>query len=123
MEVVRCNVVEGIHYKILPGQTRYAVGYTDHEDFYSIPDWLEKGGYQGSEIRFLDLEENRVWTPFPKQRNVLYGNDFHFFAVGQCSRIIHNVRHIPILKILLRIHFPTRRQDMYLIVLCRLLRP
>jgi hypothetical protein len=43
MEVVRCNVVEGIHYKILPGQTRYAVGYTDHEDFYSIPDWLEKG--------------------------------------------------------------------------------
>ena len=74
MEVVRCNVVEGIHYKILPGQTRYAVGYTDHEDFYSIPDWLEKGGYQGSEIRFLDLEENRVWTPFPKKRNVLYGN-------------------------------------------------
>ena len=74
MEIVQCSRVEGIHYKLVPGQTRYAVGYTDYEDFMSMPDWLDQGGYQGSEIRFLDLTDNTIWVPFTKRENVLYGN-------------------------------------------------
>lgn len=74
MEILQCSRVDGIHYTPIAGQMRFAAGYTDYEDFYSMPDWLERGGYQGNEIRFLDLLDQTVTVPFPKQRNVLYGN-------------------------------------------------
>ena len=36
-------------------------------------EWSKKGGYQGSIISFYDYNNGKVYEPFQKQRNVLYG--------------------------------------------------
>ena len=46
---------------------------SDTTDFYDMIEWLKKGGYQGSTISFYDYNNGKVYEPFQKQRNVLYG--------------------------------------------------
>ena len=46
---------------------------SDTTDFYDMIEWSKKGGYQGSTISFYDYDTGKIYEPFQKQRNVLYG--------------------------------------------------
>lgn len=74
MEIKRSSRVDGFYMQPVPGQARYYYSHSDLEEFYEIPGWLENGGYQGSCIHFFDLKTGMVQIPFPKERNVLYGD-------------------------------------------------
>ena len=58
---------------------------SDTTDFYDMIEWSKKGGYQGSIISFYDYNNGKIYEPFQKQRNVLYGppvylkNSFGFY--------------------------------------------
>ena len=40
---------------------------------HDMIEWSKKGGYQGATISFYDYNNGKVYEPFQKQRNVLYG--------------------------------------------------
>lgn len=92
MQIKRCSHVEGLYFELIPGQTRYYYAQTDSEEFYDIPGWIkENGGYQGSVIHFFDLETGITYIPFPKERNVVYGNpifcgDYIYFLQGDFNK-------------------------------------
>ena len=73
MKLNRFEVVSGRYIEVISGQSRIGYSMSDTTDFYDMVEWLEKGGYQGSTISFYDYDNGKVYEPFPKQRNVLYG--------------------------------------------------
>lgn len=73
MEIKRCAQTDGIFLDLIPGQSRYYFNQSDTEQFYDIPGWLKNGGYQGSVINFFDFKTGVKYSPFSKERNVLYG--------------------------------------------------
>lgn len=73
MKLNRFEVVSGRYIEEISGQSRIGYSMSDTIDFYDMVEWLEKGGYPGSTISFYDYDNGKVYEPFPKQRNVLYG--------------------------------------------------
>ena len=73
MKLNRFEVVTGRYIEEIPGQSRIGYAMSDTTDFYDMIEWLKKGGYQGSTISFYDYNNGKVYEPFQKQRNVLYG--------------------------------------------------
>ena len=73
MKLNRFEVVTGRYIEEIPGQFRIGYAMSDTTDFYDMIEWLKKGGYQGSTISFYDYNNGKVYEPFQKQRNVLYG--------------------------------------------------
>lgn len=73
MKLNRFEVVSGRYIEEISGQSRIGYSMSDTTDFYDMIGWLEKGGYQGSTISFYDYSNGKVYEPFEKQRNVLYG--------------------------------------------------
>ena len=73
----------------------------DTTDFYDMDEWLKKGGYQGATISFYDYGNGKVYEPFPKQRNVLYGtpvylkNSFWFLQGNFNSGKITLFKYLP----------------------------
>ncbi len=67
------DTLSGRSFERIPGQPRYAFSLSDSEDFYDMLGWMERGGYQGGVILFYDLQDGKVFQPFEKKRNVLYG--------------------------------------------------
>ena len=65
--------VTGRAIRRIEGQRRYAYALSDHEDFYDMLAWQERGGYPGAVLWFYDLESGAVQEPFAKRRNVMYG--------------------------------------------------
>ena len=74
MKINCFEVVSGRYIEEISGQSRIGYSMSDTTDFYDMMEWLEKGGYQGSTISFYDYDNGKVYEPFPKQRNVLYGS-------------------------------------------------
>ncbi len=74
---------------------------SDTTDFYDMIEWSKKGGYQGSTISFYDYDNGKVYEPFPKQRNVLYGkpvylkNSFWFLQGDYNNGKITLFKYIP----------------------------
>ncbi|SKA65484.1 hypothetical protein SAMN02745111_01117 [Eubacterium uniforme] len=56
------------------GSDRYAYSHSDSSDLYDLKEWQEYGGYQGSIIMIYDLLTGKVYEPFAKKKNVMYGN-------------------------------------------------
>ncbi len=57
---------------------------SDTEDLYDLIEYAERGGYQGSVIKFYDFDNGNVYMPFEKKRNVIYGkpvytDGFYYF--------------------------------------------
>ena len=73
MKLNRFEVVAGRYIEEIPGQSRIGYAMSDTTDFYDMIAWPKKGGYQGSTISFYDYNNGKVYEPFQKQRNVLYG--------------------------------------------------
>ena len=47
---------------------------SDTTDFYDMTELMENDGYKGSTIAFYDYETSKVYEPFAKERNVIYGD-------------------------------------------------
>lgn len=73
MKLNHFEVVSGRCIEEIPGQSRVGYAMSDTTDFYDMIEWSKKGGYQGSTISFYDYDNGKVYEPFQKQRNVLYG--------------------------------------------------
>ena len=69
----RFNEKNGLYIEKIIGQDRLAYAMTDTEDLYDLVEFAERGGYQGSVIKFYDFRNGNVYTPFEKKRNVIYG--------------------------------------------------
>lgn len=69
----RFQAVSGTFVEPIPGQSRIGYSMSDTADFYDMVEWSKKGGFRGSTLSFYDYDNGRVYQPFAKQRNVLYG--------------------------------------------------
>lgn len=69
----RFEVVSGTYIEEIFGQSRIGYSTSDTTDFYDMVEWSKKGGYRGSILSFYDYENGRIYEPFQKQKNVLYG--------------------------------------------------
>lgn len=101
MKLNRFEVVSGKCIKEISGQSRIGYSMSDTTDFYDMDEWLKKGGYQGATISFYDYGNGKVYEPFPKQRNVLYGtpvylkNSFWFLQGNFNSGKITLFKYLP----------------------------
>ena len=97
----RFEVVSGKYIEEISGQSRIGYSMSDTTDFYDMIEWSKKGGYQGSIISFYDYNNGKIYEPFQKQRNVLYGppvylkNSFWFLQGDYNSGKITLFRYLP----------------------------
>ncbi len=83
----RFKKVNGKYIDRIYGQERLAFAHSGTEDFYDMIGWAERGGYQGSVIYFYDFSNGNVYTPFEKERDVLYSDPayadgYYYFLRG-----------------------------------------
>lgn len=101
MKLRRFEVISGRYIEVIPGQSRIGYSMSDTTDFYDMIEWAKKGGYQGSTISFYDYDNGKVYMPFQKQRNVLYGtpvylkNSFWFLQGDYNSEKITLFKYFP----------------------------
>lgn len=69
------EVVTGTYIEEISGQSRigYSMSDTMQMDFYDMIESSKKGTYRGSTISFYDYTNGKIYEPFEKQPNVLYG--------------------------------------------------
>ena len=85
MEAIkRFKEVSGLYIEKISGQDRLAFAMSDTADMYDLIEYAERGGYQGSVIKFYDFETGNVYTPFEKKRDVIYSkpaydDGFYYF--------------------------------------------
>lgn len=87
----RFEKITGSYIETISGQQRFAFSHSDAVDFYDLPERLQSGSYSGSVLRFHDLATGKVYQPFDKQQNVLYGNPVclkgrYYFLQGDFNR-------------------------------------
>ena len=88
MEAIRkFKEVSGLYIEKILGQDRLAFAMSDSTDMYDLVEFAERGGYQGSVIKFYDFENGNVYTPFEKKRDVIYSkpayeDGFYYFLQG-----------------------------------------
>ncbi len=70
--IKRFNEVNGIYIEKIFGQDRLAFAMSDTSDLYDLVEYTQRGGYQGSVIKFYDFVSGNVYTPFEKKRDVIY---------------------------------------------------
>lgn len=101
MNFKRFEVVRGTYVEKILGQSRIGYSMSDTTDFYDMIEWSKKGRYQGSTISFYDYANGKVYTPFQKQQNVLYGkpvylkNYFWFLQGNYNSGKITLFKYLP----------------------------
>ncbi len=83
----RFSEVNGLYIEKIYGQERLAFAMSDTSDLYDLVEFAERGGYQGSVIKFYDFENGNVYTPFEKKRDVIYSkpeyaDGFYYFLQG-----------------------------------------
>ena len=97
----RFEVVSGKYIEEISGQSRIGYSMSDTKDYYDMIEWSKKGVYQGSIISFYDYNNGKIYEPFQKQRNVLYGspvylkNSFLFLQGDYNSGKITLIRYLP----------------------------
>ena len=74
VKINRFETVTGTYIEEIFGQSRFGYSKNDTVDFYDMTELLKRGGYRGEILSFYDYHNGRVYEPFQKQRNVLYGN-------------------------------------------------
>ena len=86
----RFEKVTGSYIETIAGQKRFAFSHSDTADFYDLPERLQYSSYPGSVLRFYDLVTGKVYQPFDKRQDVLYGNPVflegkYYFLQGDFS--------------------------------------
>ena len=101
MKFNRFKVVSGTYIEEIGGQSRIGYSMSDTMDFYDMVELSKKSVYQGSIISFYDYNNGRIYEPFTKQRNVLYGKpvylkNYYWFLQGDYNKgIITLFRYLP----------------------------
>lgn len=89
MKFNRFEVISGRYVEEIPGSPRIGYSMSDTMDFDDMIEWSKRGEYQGSIILFYDYDTGKIYKPFPKQKNVLYGKPVYLRIVfGFCRGII-----------------------------------
>ena len=65
--IKRFKEVNGLYIEKIYGQDRLAFAMSDTSDLYDLIEFAERGGYQGSVIKFYDFENGNVYTPFQRK--------------------------------------------------------
>lgn len=65
--------VAGRYIRPVEGQERYGYGREAYEDFYDMKD-MPAESRRGDVLAFYDFETGEVFTPFPKEKDVLFGD-------------------------------------------------
>lgn len=73
MKFNRFEVVSGTYIEEITGQFRMGYSMSDTTDFYDMIEWSKRGEHPGAIISFYDYANGKIYRPFPKRRNVLYG--------------------------------------------------
>lgn len=73
MKINKFEVITGTCIEEIPGQWRLGYSLSDTSDFYDVACWAEEVEYPGSTITFYDYTNGKIYEPFPKERNVMYG--------------------------------------------------
>ena len=62
--IKRFKEVSGLYIEKIYGQDRLAFAMSDTSDLYDLVEYAQRGGYQGSVIKFYDFENGNVsWLP------------------------------------------------------------
>jgi hypothetical protein len=99
--IKRFNKIEGKCIDKIYGQDRFGYSQSDFTDFYDLIEWAERGGYQGSELLIYDFYTGKVYKPFDKRKNVVYGapvyvEEFLYFLQGDYdNKKVTLYRYIP----------------------------
>ena len=75
--IKRFKETNGLYIEKIIGQDRLAYAMSDTEDLYDLIEYAERGGYQGSVIKFYDFDNGNVYMPFEKKRDVVYGKPIY----------------------------------------------
>lgn len=97
----RFEKVRGMSIDKIIGQERFAFTQTDYIGFYDMIEYSKKQTYQGSSIAFYDFFTGKVYEPFEKTKNVLYGNPVYIDGYFYFLKGDYNDNTITLLK-----HFP-----------------
>ena len=73
MKINRFETVFGRCVENIAGQFRIGYSVSDITEFCDMEGYLKAGGYQGAIISFYDYDTGRIYEPFLKKRNALYG--------------------------------------------------
>lgn len=102
MKIETFDKVYGEYPQAILGQDRFYNSLSDMESFYEIPDWIEANGYyQGAVIRFYDFDDNKVYTPFDKEKNISYtyakfkNGFFYFLKVDFNRKVVDFIKYYP----------------------------
>ncbi|MCI5602986.1 MAG: hypothetical protein SOV90_04305 [Lachnospiraceae bacterium] len=115
--IKRFNKVEGRYIEKIYGQNRFGYSQSDFEDLYDMIEWAKRGGYQGSELLIYDFTTGKVYKPFNKKRNVVYGapvyvDEFLYFLQGDYdNKKITLYRYIPE-----KISFPIKENESVILI-------
>lgn len=74
VKIKRFNEISGTEVEMIDGQSQ--IGYSidnDGVDFYDMTDCMQVSDFAGSELTFYDYYNAKVYKPFQKRKNVLYG--------------------------------------------------
>ena len=72
--IKRFDKVDGSYVEKLYGQDRYGYSKSDTIDFYDLVELAKEGISRGSVVLIYDFEKGKVYTPFEKQNNIVYGD-------------------------------------------------
>ncbi len=86
--IKRFDKVDGSYVEKLYGQDRYGYSKSDTIDFYDLVELAKEGISRGSVVLIYDFEKGKVYTPFEKQNNIVYGDPVYvekFIYFLQCD--------------------------------------
>lgn len=101
MKIKRFEMVRGSYIEEIFGQSRMGYCMSDTLDFYDMEDLAKKGEYGGMTISFYDYDKGKIYQPFQRQKNVIYGkplyakNYFWFLQGDYKRRVITLFQYIP----------------------------
>lgn len=73
MKINRFEVVTGTCIEEITGQSCLGYSVSDTSDFYDVACWPEEEEYPGSTITFYDYTNGKIYEPFARECNVMYG--------------------------------------------------
>ena len=86
--IKRFDKVDGSYVEKIYGQDRYGYSKSDTIDFYDLVELAKEGISRGSVVLIYDFEKGKVYTPFEKQNNIVYGDPVYvekFIYFLQCD--------------------------------------
>ncbi|MCR5776006.1 MAG: hypothetical protein K6G84_01140, partial [Lachnospiraceae bacterium] len=99
--IKRFKEINGLYIEKIYGQDRLAYAMSDSSDLYDLIEYAERGGYQGSIIKFYDLKSGAVYTPFDKKRDVMYGRPvfsegfYYFLQADYAMKSVTLFKYLP----------------------------